>query len=90
MPSYGSQVMYGVTSPPNSYTLQSSLSASSTGVEPLVKPHHPITCMGPLFLHEDGRFACEHAEAPADDPRTQQCLNHSIAIMIIEEAFRRF
>ena len=48
------------------------------------KPHHPITCQGPLYLEEDGRFGCDHAEAPAHDERTEACLNQTVAILLFE------
>lgn len=49
-------------------------------------PHHPITCSGELFFEQDGAFRCEHSIASADDPRTKQAVNHSIAILLIELA----
>lgn len=71
--------------------LQATLSVSSAGApaEPVV-PHHPITCTSTLELHEDGRLACEHAEVPADDQRTRHCLQHSVAILIIECAIKAY
>ena len=73
-----------VSLPAGAINLQATLSASSAGLTPVVGPHHPITCTSRLFLHEDGRFECEHATAPADDCRTQSCLDHSIAVLLIE------
>lgn len=66
--------------------LQATLSASSaTGPwETFVVPHHPITCGGDLRYDDDGCFHCEHATAPADDVRTQFCLDHSVALLLIE------
>ncbi|MDQ1491553.1 MAG: hypothetical protein QOJ23_4067, partial [Actinomycetota bacterium] len=57
--------------------LQATLSlASVTGPdEPVIKPHHPITCASPLRYEEDGTFACGHAAVPPDDVRTQSCLD---------------
>jgi len=49
-----------------------------------VVPHHPITCGGDLRYDDDGCFHCEHATAPADDVRTQFCLDHSVALLLIE------
>ena len=67
--------------------LQATLSSSSvTDAEPTVRPHHPITCATDLRLETDGSLACEHAEAPSDDPRTRFCLNHSLALLLMELA----
>jgi hypothetical protein len=65
--------------------LQATLSSSSavcSDSPPM--PHHPITCQSQLYLHEDGRLECEHASVAADDARTHHCLDHSIAILLIE------
>ena len=66
--------------------LQATLSASSaTGPwETFVTPHHPITCAGELHYDSDGCFRCEHATAPPGDVRTQFCLDHSVALLLIE------
>lgn len=68
--------------------LQSTISAASsgTGTLPLGVGHHPITCNTQLSYDEEGVFSCSHYEVSADDPRTQACLIHSLAILIIEEA----
>jgi len=73
-------------------SLQATLSAQSALSEPPPQPHHPIMCVPPnrLFLYEDGRFACEHAEVPADDRRLQYCIDHSIAVLLLEVAHDRF
>ena len=66
--------------------LQATLSASSA-VPPeagLAVPHHPITCTSSLRFGEDGAFACEHAIVPPGDVRTQFCIDHSIALLLIE------
>lgn len=65
--------------------LQSTLSTSSVvdQAEP-VRPHHPITCPTELRLHEDGTFSCEHASVPPGDVRTQLCLDHTVALLLIE------
>lgn len=66
--------------------LQATLAASSAcGADSEVRPHHPIVCSGELTFHADGTFACEHAVAPADDPRTRFCLDHSVAILLLEQ-----
>lgn len=62
--------------------LQATLSAASPTLD-VPKPHHPITCHDELELDDDG-FRCPHAGVPADDERTQSCLDHSIAILLIE------
>jgi hypothetical protein len=66
--------------------LQATLSlASATGPsEPVVKPHHPITCSSRLRYEEDGTFACTHTSVPPDDVRTQQCLDHTVALLLME------
>lgn len=66
--------------------LQATLSASSTGTPEAapVLPHHPITCDGNLRLEEDGGLACDHSVAPSGDHRTQQCIDHSVALLLIE------
>ncbi|MDQ3944234.1 MAG: hypothetical protein M3357_03600 [Actinomycetota bacterium] len=65
--------------------LQSTLSTSSVSeeAEP-VRPHHPITCPSQLRLDEDGTFSCEHASVPPGDVRTQICLDHTVALLLIE------
>jgi hypothetical protein len=73
----------------NTVNLQATLStATGTGgpPAPAVDPHHPITCTSELRLEPDGTFACEHSKAPSGDPRTQFCLNHSLALLLIELA----
>ena len=66
--------------------LQATLSASSTGSSgsEAILPHHPITCDGCLRLEEDGGLACDHTVAPPGDHRTQQCIDHSVALLLIE------
>lgn len=76
--------MYYAADPGGSINLQSTLATSSSGLGEPVIPHNPITCTSELSLHEDGTLACEHARAPAGDPRTQACVDHSIALMLIE------
>lgn len=72
----------------NPSSLQSTIAAATShSANEAVSPHHPITCIsGDLFYEEDGTFRCEHAKAPADDIRTQQCLHHTLAILIVELA----
>ncbi len=64
--------------------LQSTIAAASVMGNPEIVPHHPITCQGPLYYEEDGTFRCQHATASPDNVRTQQCVTHSIALLIIE------
>lgn len=67
--------------------LQTALSAfSQLSTDPKVEPHHPITCSSTLRYEEDGSFNCPHAEVTADNPRLVAVLNHSIAILILEQA----
>lgn len=66
--------------------LQATLSASSATSPPehAALPHHPITCTGDLRYDDDGTFGCEHAAVPPGDVRTQFCIDHSIALLLIE------
>jgi hypothetical protein len=75
-----------VRAPGGDLNLQATLSLSSASgsEEPAVKPHHPITCASPLRLEEDGTFACRHAEVPPGDRRTQGCIDHTIALLLLE------
>lgn len=67
--------------------LQATLSSSSaTGTGYTGIPHHPITCPSELRYYEDGSFECAHAKVPADDGRTQACVIHSVALLLIEIA----
>jgi len=79
-------VNLAVRAPGGDLNLQATLSLSSaTGPdEQVVKPHHPITCSTPLRYEEDGTFACNHAEVPPGDRRTQSCLDHTIALLLLE------
>lgn len=74
---------YLVGAIPGSLNLQASLAMGSAMTGPYAK-HHPITCTSKLAFHDDGRFECEHGEVPPGDRRTQSCLDHSIAILLIE------
>lgn len=70
--------------------LQATLAASSPTAELTTGPHHPINCGDSLlWLMEDGSFGCDHGAVPAGDPRTQYCIDHSIAILLIELAVER-
>ena len=75
-----------VRAPGGDLNLQATLSLSSASSpdEPVVKPHHPITCASSLRLEEDGTFACGHVEVPPGDRRTQSCLDHTIALLLLE------
>lgn len=66
--------------------LQATLSASSamSPAEGAAIPHHPITCTTTLAFTDEGAFSCEHAAAPPGDVRTQFCIDHSIALLLIE------
>jgi hypothetical protein len=69
---------------PSDINLQATLAAASPTDE-IPSPHHPINCRDSLlWLEEDGRFGCDHVQVPADDPRTQACIDHSVAILLIE------
>lgn len=70
--------------------LQATLSASSAGGDsPVQGKHHPITCPEELELDEDG-LRCPHASVPADDERTLACVDHTVAILLIELAVARY
>jgi hypothetical protein len=66
--------------------LQATLSASSAMSPPegAIIPHHPITCTSDLHYDDDGTFGCTHADVPPGDLRTQFCIDHSIALLLIE------
>jgi hypothetical protein len=68
-----------------SINLQATLSASSAMSPPegVSIPHHPITCTSTLRYDDDGTFGCEHADVPPGDVRTQFCIDHSIALLLI-------
>ena len=69
----------------NTFNLQSVLSAASPPTDPPPVPHHPIMCVSEhLWFDEAGRMGCEHTHVPADDRRTQSCLDHSVAILLLE------
>jgi hypothetical protein len=82
----GAEVNLTVRAAGGDLNLQATLSLSSvTGPdEPIVKPHHPITCSSSLRYEEDGTFACGHASVPPDDARTQSCLDHTVALLLLE------
>jgi hypothetical protein len=83
---------WAAVGPGGCINLQATLSASSAGRESAeVSPHHPICCTGELELDlEDRAFRCQHAVVPLAEQRTVMCLQHSVAILIIEEAVARF
>ena len=68
--------------------LQATLSSCSATADEtaVIRPHHPITCTSELRLESDGSLLCDHAEAPAEDQRTRACLNHSLALLLMELA----
>jgi hypothetical protein len=76
---------YGVRASDGGLNLQATLSiaSSSTPAERVI-PHHPITCTGELRFEDDGTFACNHAEAAPEDTRTRLCLDHTVALLLIE------
>lgn len=70
----------------NTINLQQTLAASSAVAPPIY--HHPISCRSELRLEENGALCCEHNCVLPEDRRTQTCLNHSISILLIEEAMK--
>jgi hypothetical protein len=77
-------VSYLVSIDASSINLQATLAAASSGVGDQVNPHFPLTCTSALRFYDDNSLACEHARVLAGDPRTQACVDHSIAILLIE------
>jgi hypothetical protein len=79
--------MQGMVTHGGYLNLQSTLSASSAsnafGHPP---PHHPITCQSQIALHEDNSLECDHTRTEPKDLRTQTCIDHSIALLLIELA----
>jgi hypothetical protein len=75
-----------VRAPGGDLNLQATLSLSSaTGPDETdVRPHHPITCSSGLRFEDDGTFACGHASVPPGDARTQSCLDHTVALLLLE------
>lgn len=69
--------------------LQTTISAATSTGQSDIHPHHPITCPGHISYDEDGTFRCQHATAPPDNLRSQQCVTHSIALLIVELAMKR-
>lgn len=70
---------------PGGITLQAVLSQSScySNLES-VKPHHPITCSSGLRYSD--HLECDHVAVAVDDRRTKFCIDHSIAVLLIELA----
>ena len=68
--------------------LQATLSSASVSNEgtTVVQPHHPITCSSQLRFEPDGNFECDHASVSGEDQRTRFCVNHSLALLLIELA----
>ena len=75
---------HAVIVPGGGLKLQATLSSSSSGTGEVLAPHHPITCSSSLRFEEDGTFACGHAAVPPGDIRTQSCLDHTVALLLLE------
>lgn len=83
--------MWSLTHVEGKLNLQATLSASSALTAESPQPHHPITCTSNLEMDfEAGEFRCDHAGVPLTDLRTRYCVDHSVAILLIEEAVRKF
>lgn len=80
--------MFAPTNPDGKINLQATIaSATSTVGWEIVTPHHPIVCnAGELFYDEDGVLSCEHVKPEKGDGRTQQAVNHSVAMLLFELA----
>lgn len=76
----------GIMSSSHDAQLQSTIASASANNDNSVQPHHPITCDSKIYLEEDGTFRCEHAVAPPNNVRTNQCITHSISLLLIELA----
>jgi hypothetical protein len=76
----------GTAKPTSLQAILSSASAPAIPDTGAALPHHPITCTSELRLEPDGTLACEHATASVGDARTRSCLNHSLALLLIELA----
>jgi len=70
--------------------LQATLSASSAMADTALRPHHPITCTGPLRYNEDDSLECDHARTEPGDQRTAYCVDHSVALLLIELAVEEY
>lgn len=70
---------------PEGVNLQATLAAATIGPQ-AVAPHHPITCRSDLRYESDGALCCEHASVPPEDLRTRLCVDHSVAVLLIEFA----
>lgn len=46
--------------------------------------HHPITCKENLVFGEDNSLSCPHDTVTADDVRLNNCICHSIAVLIFQ------
>lgn len=68
--------------------LQSTIAAATATGASEINPHHPISCGDKIYYDDDGTFRCEHATAPPDNVRTQQCLTHSMALLLVELAMQ--
>lgn len=76
-----------------SLNLQGTLSSATadTVLAGTIKgPHHPISCSGQLYIDEDNGIRCDHATAPPDNPRNQAIFDATIAILLFEEAYKKF
>lgn len=70
-----------------SVDLQKALMMQTTQDSPPSGPHHPMTCLGELRLEDDGTLKCPHNSTRAGgDRRTKDCINGSVALLIIELA----
>lgn len=74
--------------PSGNSQLQSTIAAATATGDTGIHPHHPIACSDKIYYDEDGTFRCEHATAPADNLRSQQCVTHSLALLLIELAMK--
>lgn len=62
-------------------------SAEATGQATPIVPHHPITCQTDLVYHvEDGVMGCDHVKTGPGDKRTRTCIDHSVALLLMELA----
>lgn len=68
-------------------SLQQSLALLGSPDRPRSGPHHPMVCLGTLRLEEDGTLRCPHnATTRGGDRFTKDCINGSVALLIVELA----
>lgn len=71
--------------------LQATISSASVGdTSGYVGPHNPITCSGDLEFDEANVLRCSHSFTKDGDPRLDQALIATVAILLFELVYERF